>query len=77
MSATHSNSLKMPLIEIEMVFPFSSLMMSVNLIQYRGTVGMFNNRCFASNNLNYSCFSKKYHNYDTFTLAIGLIVLTF
>ena len=60
-----------------MVFPVSSLMMLVNPIQYRGIVGMFNNCCFASNDLNYSCFSKKYHNYDTFTLAIGLIVLTF
>ena len=52
-------------------------MMSVNLIQYRGIVGMFNNRCFASSSLNYSYFSKKYHNDDTFTLAIGLIILAF
>ena len=57
-------------------FPISSLM-SVNLIQYRGTVGMFNNRHFASSSLDYSYFSKKYHSYDTFTLAIGLIILTF
>ena len=57
------------------VFPISSLMMPVNLIQYRGTVGMFNNRRFSSSNLNYSYFSKKYHNDDTFTLAIGLIIL--
>ena len=28
------------------VFPISSLMMPVNLIQYRGTVDMFNNRRF-------------------------------
>ena len=52
-------------------------MMPVNLIQYRGTVGMFNNRCFASSSLNYLYFSKKYHNYDTFTWAVGLIILTF
>ena len=58
------------------VLPTSSLMMPVNLIQYRGT-GTFNNRRFASSSLNYSYFSKKYHNYDTFTLAIGLITLTF
>ena len=57
------------------VFPISSLMMPVNLIQYRGTVGMFNNRRFSSSNLNYSYFSKKYHNDDTFTLATGLIIL--
>ena len=60
-----------------MVSPISSLIMSVNLIQCRGTVGMFNNRRIASVNLNYSYFSKKYHNYDTSTLAIGLIILTF
>ena len=59
------------------VFPIFSLMMPVNLIQYRGRVGMFNNRRFASSSLNYSYFSKKYHNYDTFTLAVGLIILTF
>ena len=59
------------------VFPIFSLMMPVNLIKYRGTVGMFNNRHFASSSLNYSYFSKKYHNYDTFTLAVGLIILTF
>ena len=53
------------------VFPIFSLMMPVNLIQYRRTVGMFNNRRFASSSLNYSYFSKKYHNYDTFTLAVG------
>ena len=38
---------------------------------------MFNNRRFASNSLSYLYFSKKYHNYDTITLAIGLIILTF
>ena len=37
---------------------------------------MFNNRPFASNSLSYSYFSKRYHNYDYFTLAIGLIILT-
>ena len=58
------------------VFPSSSLMLPVNLIQYRGTVVMFNNRRFASSSLNYSYFSKKYHSYDTFTLAIGLVILT-
>ena len=58
-------------------FLISSLIMPVNLIQYRGTVGMFNNRRFASISLNYSYFSNKYHNYDTFTLAVGLIILTF
>ena len=57
------------------VFPISLLMMPVNLIQYRETVGMFNNRRFSSSSLNYSYFSKKYHNDDTFTLAIGLIIL--
>ena len=57
------------------VFHISSLMMPVNLIQYRGTVEMFNNRRFSSSSLNYSYFSKKYHNNDTFTLAIGLIIL--
>ena len=66
MSAIHSNPLKN-----------FSLMMPVNLIQYRETVGMFNNRRFASSSLSYSYFSKKYHNYDTFTLAVGLIILTF
>ena len=57
------------------VFPISSLIMPVNLIQYRGTVGMFNNCRFSSSSLNYSCFSKKYHNDDTFPLAIRLIIL--
>ena len=57
------------------VFSVSSLMMPVNFIQYRGTVGMFNNRRFSSSSLNYSYFSKKYHSNDTFTLAIGLIIL--
>ena len=38
---------------------------------------MFNSCRFASNSLDYSYFKKKYHNYDTFTLAIGLIILTF
>ena len=52
-------------------------MMPVNLIQHRGTVGIFNNRGFASSSLNYSYFSKKYHDYGTFSLAIGLIILTF
>ena len=59
------------------VFHNSSLMMPVNLIQYRGTVGMFNNRGFAGSILSYSYFSKKYHNDDTFTLGIGLIILAF
>ena len=40
-------------------------------------MGMFNNRCFASNSLNYLYFSKKYRTYDTFTLAIGLVILAF
>ena len=57
------------------VFLVSSLMMPVNLIQYNGTVGIFNNCRFSSSSLNYSYFSKKYHNDDTFTLAIGLIIL--
>ena len=52
-------------------------MILVNLIQYEGTVGVFNNRRFANSSLIYSYFSKKYHNYDTFTLAVGLIILTF
>ena len=59
------------------LFPISSLMMPVNLIRYRGTVGMFNNRRFSSSNLNYSYFTKKFHNYDIFTLDIGLIILGF
>ena len=50
-------------------------MMPVNSIHYRGTVGVFNNRRSSSSSLNYSYFSKKYHNDDTFTLAIGLIIL--
>ena len=58
------------------VFPISSLMMLVNLSQYRGIVGMFNH-CFARSSLNYSYFSKKHHNYDTFTLAVGLVILIF
>ena len=36
---------------------------------------MFNNRRFSSSSLNYSYFSKKYLNDETFTLAIGLIIL--
>ena len=36
---------------------------------------MFNNRRFSSSSLNYSYLSKKYHNDDTFTLAIGIIIL--
>ena len=77
-SAMHLNSLKMLSQKQRVfmrVFPISSLIMPVNLIQYRGTVGMFNNRRFSSSSLNYSYFSKKYHNNDTFTLAIGLIIL--
>ena len=58
------------------VFPISSLLMPVNLIQYRGTVETFNNRRFPSSSLSYSYFGKKYHNDDTFTLAIGLIILS-
>ena len=38
---------------------------------------MFNNRRFSSSNLNYSYFTKKFHNYDIFTLDIGLIILGF
>ena len=51
-------------------------MIPFNWIQYRGTVGMFNNRHLACSSLNYSNLSKK-HNYDTFVLAVGLIILTF
>ena len=47
-------------------------MMLINWIKYRGTVGVFSNGLIASNNLNYLYFSNKYHNYNTFTLAIGL-----
>ena len=36
---------------------------------------MFNNHRSSNSSLNYSYFSKKYHNDDTFTLAIGLIIL--
>ena len=59
------------------VFPIFSLVMPANLIQYRGTAWMFNNRRFGSSSLNYSYFDKKYHNYNTFTWAVGLINLTF
>ena len=38
---------------------------------------MFNNCHFTSSSLNYSYFSKKYHNYVTFILVIGLIILKF
>ena len=58
------------------VFSISSLMMSFNLIQYRETMGMFTNCCFATNSFNYSYFSKKYHNYDTFKLPIPVIILS-
>ena len=51
-------------------------MMPVNSIQYR-EVGIFNNHYFAKNSLKYSYFSKKYHSYDPFTLAIGLVIQTF
>ena len=57
------------------VFSISSLMMSFNLIQYRETMGMFTNCCFATNSFNYSYFSKKYHNYDTFKLPIRVIIV--
>ena len=76
MSVTHSNPLKMSIVKFMRVFAIYSLMMPVNLIQYRGTPEMVNNRRFASSSLNYSYFSRKYHNYDTFTLAIGLIIMT-
>ena len=62
MSAIHLHSLKMLIIEIHEV-------------QYNGTMEMFNNRRFSSSSLNYSYFSKKYHNDDTFTFAIRLIIL--
>ena len=39
----------------KMVFPIYSLML-VDLIQYKGTVGLFNHCRFASNSLNYSYF---------------------
>ena len=51
--------------------------MPVNSIQYSGTVGVLNNRHFSSSSLNYSYFSVKYHNDDTFTLACELIFLAF
>ena len=70
-------SIKMPILGIYEGLPIFSLMMLVNLIPYRGTAGMFNNRRFASSSLYYSYFSKKYQNYNTFTLAVGLIILTF
>ena len=76
MSAIHFNPLKMLSQKFMRVFPISLLMMPVNLIQYRGKVGMFNNRRFANSSLNYSYFSKKYND-DTFTLTFGLIVLGF
>ena len=38
---------------------------------------MFNNCRFASSSLNYSYFKKKSPNYDTFTLAVGLIIPVF
>ena len=57
MSVIHSNPLKMPVIEIQEGLPYFFINNATNLIQYRGTVGMFNTRCFASNCLNYSYFS--------------------
>ena len=50
------------------VFPISSLMLPINLIQYRKTLGMLDNCLFPSSRLNNSYFSKKYPNVDTFTL---------
>ena len=77
MSVIHSNLLKMSSQKFMRVFLISSLMMPVNLIQCKRTVGMFNNCRIASTSLNYSYFSKKYYSYDSFTLAIGSIILTF
>ena len=59
------------------VLPINSSMIPVNLIQHRGRVGMFNNYSFASSTFNYSYFSKKCYNYDTFRLTIVMIFLTF
>ena len=70
--ALHSKVLKSIFIEIQEDLPISSLMMLINWIKYRGTVEVFSNGLIASNNLNYLYFSNKYHNYSTFTLAIGL-----
>ena len=77
MSAIHSNPLKMPIIVVHEGLTYFLLMTPISLIRCRRTMGMFNNRCFASSSLNYSYFSKKYHNYDTFTLAVGLVILAF
>ena len=52
----HSNPLKIPVVEIQEGLPVSSLMMPINLIQYRRPVGMFKNRHFASMTL--KVFSK-------------------
>ena len=79
MSAIHSNLLKIPVIKIQegLHYSISLLTLPVNMTQYRGTVEMFNNCHFASSSLTYSYLSKEYHNYDIFTLASGLIILTF
>ena len=69
--------LKYPAQKLMRVFPTSSLMMPVSLSKYKGTVGMFNNLRFESGSLSYSCFNKKYHNHNTFTLAVGLFNLIF
>ena len=73
MSAIHSNPLKMPIIVVHEGLTYFLLMTPISLIRCRRTMGMFNNRCFASSSLNYSYFSKKYHNYDNFTLAAWLL----
>ena len=66
------SKIKFLLYTIKKIFPIYSLMMLINLIQCIGTVGMFNNCHIAGNSLNYSYFSDKYHNSNTFTMAIEL-----
>ena len=52
MPGIHSNSFKMLFIETQEGLP---ILILVNLIQCRGTEGMFNNHNIASKNLKHSC----------------------
>ena len=70
MSAIHLNLLKMPITEIHKGLHYFFINDAI-------TEGQWG--CLIINVLQVavyvSCFSKKYHNHDTFTLAIGLIIL--
>ena len=69
-SAIHLNSLKMPITKIHKGLHYFFINDAI-------TEGQWG--CLIINVLQVavyvSCFSKKYHNHDTFTLAIGLIIL--